>query len=198
MDGDDGDTGRWWAFVDEAIWAPPMGTGCYVLAAAVVEHAALDGLRSAMVGALLPRQRRLHWRDESQPRRRKLAATLAGQRALHVVVVGAPLDRSRQERARRKCLEHLLHLLAVADVERVVLEARTESLNARDTDLVDVLRIRHAIPSHLRVSVQRPDSEPMLWAADIVAGAVRAAIAGVTDEHLDVLSGTVDVHQLQL
>jgi hypothetical protein len=25
---DGGDTGHWWAFVDEAIWIPPTGTGC--------------------------------------------------------------------------------------------------------------------------------------------------------------------------
>jgi hypothetical protein len=198
MEEDDGDTSRWWAFVDEAIWAPPDDAGCYVLAASVLETSGSSAARAALTELRLPRQRRLHWRDESTPRRRKITAAVAGLDALHPVVVGAPLDPARQERARRKCLEHLLHLLAEAGVERVVLESRTDSLNARDANLVDVLRIRHAIPPTLRVAVQRPEFEPLLWAADVIAGAVRAAIAGVTEEFCDVLSAKIDMHNLWL
>lgn len=193
-----GHTGRWWAFVDEALWAPPAGGGCYLLAAAVIERSAFESARAAISGMLLPRQRRLHWRDESAARRRKLAATVAELPALHFVVAGAPLDPARQERARRKCLERLLHVLGDAGVDRVVLESRTTSLNAGDTDLVDVLRVRHALPARLRVEIEKPEREPLLWVADIVAGAARAARAGRTDEHLNALSDRVEAHDLSL
>jgi len=137
-------------------------------------------------------------RDESAPRRRKIAAAVADLQALHVIVVGRQMDPSRQERARRKCLERLLHLLAEAQVERVVLESRSPRLNAADGSLVDMLRVRNAIPAMLRISTERPETEPLLWVADAVAGAIRMAVVGTDGHHLDTLAAKTEIVELRV
>src|SRR6185369_7536808 len=43
---DDGGGHTWWAFVDETIWAPRAGIGCYLLAAAIVEPPEMDPART--------------------------------------------------------------------------------------------------------------------------------------------------------
>jgi hypothetical protein len=197
VEGDgDGDPCRWWAFVDEAIWVPPEGAGCYILAAAMVEYADLGAVRATLTGLLLPRQRRLHWREESIPRRRKIVAVVAQLEVIHVVVVGAPMDPPRQERARRKCMERLLYLLDAADVERVVVESRTALLNERDLTLVESLRGQRVLSDRLRVDTERPSGEPLLWVADVVAGAMRAAAAGTSADFADILASLIDRHDV--
>jgi hypothetical protein len=54
------------------------------------------------------KQGRLHWRDEAAPQRDMIALTIATAGLTNVVVVGAGLDASKQERARRQCLARLL------------------------------------------------------------------------------------------
>ncbi len=176
-----GHTG-WWAFVDETIWAPPTGNGCYVLAASIVAQAELEPARGMLLSLLLSRQRRLHWRDESVPRKRKIAATVTDADARHLVVVGQPMEQAKQERARRKCLEHLLYLLDDTGVGQVVLEARTARLDARDLALIEALRGSRAIPGSMRVGLQRAATEPLLWLPDVIAGCVRAELTGAAAE----------------
>jgi hypothetical protein len=197
--GEDGcDTARWCAFADEALWVPPAGSGCYVFAAALIEQAAFDPIRAALTGLLLPRQRRLHWRDESVPRKRKIAAVIAEADVRHLVVVGAPMDPARQERARRKVLQHLLYRAADAGVEQVVLEARTPLLNARDRAVIEALRGQRVVPGNLRVSLVRAADEPLLWLPDAVAGCVRAGLAGTDADVAPALAGRARRHHIVL
>ncbi|MGO1627191.1 MULTISPECIES: hypothetical protein [unclassified Microbacterium] len=88
------------------------------------------------------------------------------------MVVGASIDVRKQERARRKCMIHLLHALFELGVSHVWAERRTPSLNQRDLQLINALRSQHAIPDKLHVDFTHPDQEPMLWLPDIVAGAI--------------------------
>ncbi len=124
------------------------------------------------------RQQRLHWRDEDAPRRRKVVSLVAGADLAAVVVVGAPVDRKKQERARRICMERLLHELDRRRISRVWLEARTPPLNRNDQEMVAALRGSHIISQQLRVDHSWPIQEQMLWIADAVAGAVSAACDG--------------------
>lgn len=114
----------------------------------------------------------MHWNDEGAKRRRAIAAALCESDVTHTVVIGTPVDPRRQERARRLCQERLLFELAVLGVTRARVESRTQSLNAQDKTLIAALRSRQAIPSSLTVEFALPSEEPMLWFADIVAGAV--------------------------
>jgi hypothetical protein len=95
-------------------------------------------------------------------------------------------------------MERLLHLLAEAQVERVVLESRSTRLKAADDALVDVMRVRQAIPAALRVMSEDPEAEPLLWAADAVAGAVRMVAASGSDEHFAVLAARIELIELGL
>jgi len=61
-------------------------------------------------------------------------------------------------------------LLADMGVSRVFLEERHPSLNERDKRLIDAIRGKKLIPAELRIDIQRPSEEPMLWMPDIVAG----------------------------
>ncbi|MDQ2710038.1 MAG: hypothetical protein M3Z25_21530 [Actinomycetota bacterium] len=87
------------AYVDESYREHEAG-GFYVLAAAVFTDNA-DPAREAMLvlrGAR--RVSKVHW-NEMDDRDRKLAVTaVAGLSGAHVVAVGSPVPRRRQERAR--------------------------------------------------------------------------------------------------
>lgn len=131
-----------------------------------------DGAREKLRAILPKGARKLHWhqmqaRDKTQAT--KVVTTID---VAHRVVVATPLDRRKQERARAAYMEHLLWQLSELSVSRVFLERRTQSLNERDMKLVRSLRGKRSIPSDLRVDIQQPSTEPMLWIPDQVLGAM--------------------------
>ena len=148
--------------------------GTYILAAVVRDPASCEPVRADLRSLLLRKQVRLHWRDEDAARRGTIAAAVASVEMTAVVVVGVPVAKAKQERARRLCLEVLLPHLSGLGVSQVWLEARTPSLNKADMAMVLALRGQRAIPGTLRVEVARPLEEAMLWLPDAVAGAVGA------------------------
>ena len=79
----------------------------------------------------------------------------------------------------------------------MVLEGRTETLNARDRKLVPKLRGRNALPINLRIDWLQGSEEPMLWAADQVLGAFGDAEAG-DGKYLDAIGDGVYVSRIQL
>ncbi len=81
--------------------------GCYVLAAVVVDPAVCEPARDALRALLLKGQRRLHWRDESAARRQQVIDCVAGSGVCAVGVAGSPVERTKQERARRVCINGL-------------------------------------------------------------------------------------------
>jgi hypothetical protein len=168
----------WVAYVDESMRVPAAGApGRYILAAAVLHADDVETTRDA-VRWLSGKHRRFHWRDSSPVARDKAVGVVAELSAVHLVVVGTPLDRRRQERGRRLCLARLLYELESADVSMVSLEARTESLNVKDLSAVGAWRAQNIIGHTLAVNHAYPRIEPLLWLPDIVAGAVAAAYAG--------------------
>ncbi|MFB4288031.1 hypothetical protein ACBI99_10365 [Nonomuraea sp. ATR24] len=163
------------AYVDESML---LARGLYLMAAVLVRPAHADRCRADLRALLLRRQRRLHWRDENDKRRAQIIEVVAALRPAGVVVVGAGLDPKRQERARRKCMEHLLWELGGHHVADVVFERRHSELDLRDHELVAVLQGRHSMPPRLRLSWSDPSAEPLLWLPDIVAGALSRAERG--------------------
>lgn len=108
-----------------------------------------------------------------RPEQRAVVKTLAELDALHVVAVGGPVPPRRQERARAKCLHRLVVELHGYGVEHLLMEGRTERLNTRDVRTVQ--GARYTLPKGTQFAIEhRPGpKEPLLWAADVVAGAVR-------------------------
>ncbi|MFD0483059.1 hypothetical protein ACFQ46_10670 [Kineococcus sp. GCM10028916] len=175
------------SFVDESM---RQDKGLYLMAAVVADPDECDSVRDDLRKLLKGRQKRLHWRDEDAPRQRKIATAVGKITLSSVVVIGAPMDPKRQERARRVCMERLYMELWELGVGSIFQEQRTPSLNKHDHKMRDALRSQKAIPDELRVEFAQPNEEPMLWIPDAVAGAVGQSRAGVND-YLELMVHTV-------
>lgn len=185
------------AWVDESIVTGTI-EGYYVLAATVAEPGLCEPVREQVRRLLVGRSQRLHWRDEPQRRRRLIARTVASLDPTHTVVVGAPVDPRRQERARRLCMERLLYELGALRVRHVWLETRTESLNRRDLELVAALRSKGALVDTTVVDFALPTDEPMLWLPDAVAGAVTSHRRGDDAEPYAAIRVRLTEHDITL
>lgn len=182
------------AWVDESIHTD---AGLYVLAAAVADPSTCEPTRDALRDLVPSPGGRLHWRDEDEPLRRKITATITDCDLMSLVVVGVNMTGS-QERARRRCLEHLLCVLEHQGVSQVWLESRTTSLNSKDMHLVTKLRGQRRLSTRLRVDTLQPSAEPMLWVPDAIAGAVAGHRKGFTSEHRQTLGALVEEIDLPL
>lgn len=188
------------AWVDESMHTADgaLADGFYLLAATVADPAGCEPIRDELRGLVLGKRMRLHWRDQTRRRRHVIADALAALDVTHTVVVGVPLDSHRQERARRYCLERLLHELHVVGVGQVWAETRTQSLNARDRTMVAALRSRGTIPASLSVEFAQPEQEPMLWLPDAVAGAIGMHRRGGDTEPYGRLREAITEHVIAL
>ncbi len=185
----------WNAYVDESV---RFGTkpGYYVLAAALVEDSAAAAFRE-VVAPLAHRPKGFHWTEADQQRRWTAVEAVRSANALHLVVVGAPMDPARQERARRGCLERLLFELDAAGITQVLLESRTATLNRKDQQVVGGFLARKVI-RHVRIKHTAAVNEPLLWVPDIVAGAVGLDAEGRESKYWQRLAGLVERYEIQL
>jgi hypothetical protein len=168
------------AFIDESFLECDSGTGYYLVAAAVVDDLQVQkAARDVMVGLLDRRTRgKLHWNEMDRARQLRAAAAVADIDSYHVVTVGTPVPRRRQDRARARCLERLVVELSGMGVTAVVAESRTPTLDSRD--LTTVIGARYNLPkgSPFHFAHEAGRAEPLLWIADVVAGAVRLSREG--------------------
>ncbi|MFJ6211756.1 hypothetical protein ACIQGZ_00160 [Streptomyces sp. NPDC092296] len=184
------------AWLDES-FQEQDSAGFYILAAAVIEPDAADTVREAMRGLRGRRATaKAHWTEMDHRDRCAAARLVAGLPGLHVVSVGSPVPLRRQERARSKCLTALVVELHGFGVAQLYMEAREKELNSRD--VTTVIAARSGLPKGTRFRVDHVlgAMEPLLWVADVVAGACRAERLG-RGEYRDLLGGTVldfDVH----
>lgn len=166
------------AYVDESFREAELD-GFYVLVAAMFEPARYDLVRQAM-RELRGRRctRKLHWNEMDDEQRRTATKKVVDLGGFHLVAVGAPVPSRRQGRARAKCLTELVIRLHEHGVEQLCVESRTPVLDARD--VTTVRGARYVLPkgSAFRVDHMVGAQEELLWAADIVAGIVRAGRQG--------------------
>ena len=166
------------AFADES-FSEHLTNGFYVLAAAVLESDACEDVREAMLGL---RQRlrgrkagdKLHWNLLEPLQRQDAVKQVVALPGFHVVTVGSPVPRRRQERARAVCLGRLVVELHDFGVTRLLMEAREQELNERDIRTVTGARFLLLKGSEFRIDHEFGLQDPALWAADLVAGAIRA------------------------
>jgi hypothetical protein len=142
----------------------------YILAATICETADLSSVRQEVSGLRLKGQQKVHWRDESDKRRRQIAEFIALLPLEHAVVVrnGHPDD--RPERRRRQAMERLMHELDQARVKDVTFESRDDRNDVRDRDMLDALRARKTISPDLRMNHIGGRDDAMLWVADALCG----------------------------
>lgn len=165
------------AWGDESMRTVGVQEPAYLLGAVVADPVACEAYR-AELRSLKPAGRKLHWRDLDGRQRRRAVDVIASFDACHVVVIGAPLEAKKQERARAFCLQRLAWQLGENGVTQLMLEARPPQLNKRDMQTIDSLRGRGGLPASLRIDHGQPSEEPMLWVPDQVVGAVAESLAG--------------------
>ncbi|MCI2422193.1 hypothetical protein MOQ72_32655 [Saccharopolyspora sp. K220] len=177
------------AYGDES-FREHLEQGFYVLASVVFDAPILDDAREMLL-ALRGKHRKLHWYEMEEVEQQRVVKQLADLDGMHVVVIGSPVPMQKQERARAKCLTQLVLDLHGLGVDSLVLEARTAELNRRDVLTAAAAR-RSLLPKDgwFRVEHCPGAVEPMLWAADVVAGACRAARLG-RPEHREMLADQV-------
>jgi len=146
-------------------------------------------IRRRVTELMRPRQKRIHFHDESLPERRRLIAGFA-ELPLQVVVAVARIGHEVDaEHARALCLRELVELLQHQRVARMVLESRHDDRRDAHT----IIAARHSEPL-LVFEHRQPSGEPMLWIADGVAWA-----GGVRGTDLDrfgrVLARVIEVGQ---
>ncbi|MGW7532551.1 hypothetical protein [Amycolatopsis sp. NPDC054798] len=165
------------AFADESFHENDGG-GFYVFAAAVLPVDRHSDLREVMLGLRGSRTGKLHWQVLTDAQRHEAAKRVADFDELHLVAVGTPVPLRRQERGRALCLQRLVSDLHNIGVAHLIAEGRTTALNARDIRAVQ--QARYALPKGARFRIDHVPgtAEPLLWVADIVAGAVRAKLHG--------------------
>ena len=105
---------------------------------------------------------------------------------------------TRPEKARTLCVARLATELAGTGVKHMLFEGRTALQNRRDVATIAELRSRRAIPDTFSVNFAGKGDDPMLWIADIVAGAVGASLTGTEVEPLDALGSSVEVIRIDL
>lgn len=182
----------WYAFVDESESNRRLDPDVYILAASIMPAESRDSVREIAQGLRLPGQRKVHWRDESEKRRRLLAEAVASLAVMHLVVVRVGRVGEPSERKRRKCMERLLFELSAMGVHQVIMEGREAKQNCLDLNLLKALRSRKELSAELRIDHISGPGEPLLWLPDILAGSVVAARCG-DSRYLDQLVPLVTV-----
>ncbi len=180
------------AYGDESQPDRRVAPGEYVLAFALVGDAAAEETRELVRGLKLPGQRKLHWHSEDERRRRDLTKFVADLDTAHLVAVRTHAT-EHSERRRRMCLKRLLPELEQRGVTAVALEAREKRQNADDVALIQALRAGRELRATLRMQHPRGPGEPLLWIADIVAGAVTAHRQGQS-EHYERLASRIQLY----
>lgn len=138
----------------------------YLLVAALVLPDDLDPIRKVLRGLVLPGQRRLHMKDESDPRKRSIATAIAASGIQAVVYDAGTSYRSERER-RAACLSALVVEVADRGVELLVLEL-DETVVTSDRKLL-YRASRDAGCPDLRYEHRRAAGEPLLALPDAIA-----------------------------
>lgn len=166
------------AWVDESMRQKGVSMPMYLLGAVIADPKSCDGPRAELRKILPKGAPKLHWHAMDSRDKKRATALVASLDATHLVVVGAPLNHRKQERARAQCMEQLYWRLGELGVSQVILEAREKSQRQKDLQLVNALRSKGTMSPGLRVEIGFPRDEPMLWIPDQMLGALGDAESG--------------------
>jgi len=160
------------AVLDETY--PEHAGGILYVVAATIVLADSPATKAALDRVLTTpgRTRPFHWAQEGLQARQNMVACLEEVGAVAHVCVHAPTGRKKTEEARAKGLRRVLPLLLGEGVGDLLIESRSVTGDRRDkTVILDVLR-EHGMAGQLSYA-WRTKSDPTLWLADAVCGAVK-------------------------
>jgi hypothetical protein len=147
------------AFVDET------KEKTYVIAAAILNVAALDRTRSTMRAQLLRGQSHLHFVREKPARRGQILSAIL---ACGVVIDIYDASGCDPRKAREVCLKELVGDLAQARAQHLVIERDDSLLKVDQRVLYSAVR-GHQVQDTLAYRHEAKRSEPLLWIADAAA-----------------------------
>lgn len=180
------------AWVDESGSDRARDPGTYILAAALCAEDAMDDVRDLMRPLLTRGHSKVHWREETKPARRAAITNQVRSCGLeHLIVVRSGLVTDSVHRPRQATLKRLLHELDQQRVRHAILESRGHD-DRHDRDLHARLQRTHHISGRIKLSHRPGPTDPGLWIADAVCGAVSASRTG-TPQYLEMLGDQVTV-----
>lgn len=183
-------------FVDESL--RQSATGLSVVTAVVISPDDLAEAQYQLRGLLLRGQVRFHWRDESEPRREQMVRVLSGMTIAGICYLVRDCPARHLERARAISLTRMLWDLKRDAPTRLTIESRRE-LDRRDTRTISAARKSGHYPERMKFDFLPPANEPLLWAADAIAGVVSAHAAGEDSRHFHAMpAGKVQLVELTL
>jgi len=151
------------AFVDET-----KQHGLLVVST-VVDVAHLHDARKQMQGCRMKGQNRIHFKKESDQRRRSICAVIC---ELDVKVYVYDATRmARQAAARAACLTAAVEDLAALGARRLIIE-QDDSLMESDRRALYAAVRKCGVDEELVYQHTRPNHEPILWVSDAVAWCV--------------------------
>ncbi|MGH7870371.1 MAG: hypothetical protein ACREP9_22690 [Candidatus Dormibacteraceae bacterium] len=147
-------------FIDES------ERGAYLVGAALILPQDLVSLRRTLRALVLPRERTIHFNNESPSRKKQLLARFTATGAIRGRIYTA--QHPARSEARKACMTALLQDLAAGDCRRLVIESR-EGRDKQDRQvIVDQQRQRQGL-REMAYDHMRPYEEPLLWIADGLA-----------------------------
>lgn len=166
------------AWGDESGSVASVDPGVYVMGAVLVLPEAADDLRAAMLDLRQPAEKKIHWHADDAGRRDKVVGVIAGLPLEGVVVVRHGPREEKDERRRRKCFETFAPELAAAGCASLVLESRGHKADQRDHAMLSALRASRRIDARMRLDHAPGPTDPLLWVADAMCGALVAHRVG--------------------
>lgn len=139
----------------------------YLMVAAVVLPVDLQPVRQLVRSLVLPGQRRVHMKKESEPRKRLIADTIAGS-SVKAVIFNAGRDYESELDARRACLQAVITYADESGATRVVFEQDDSLLRWDGQRLVEITRAAGCRDT-LRYEHHRAGSEELLALPDAIA-----------------------------
>ncbi|HJG45477.1 MAG TPA: hypothetical protein K8V62_03700, partial [Corynebacterium variabile] len=85
------------AYADESSAPRGMDRQEYLVCAAIIDSSDAESTREILRPLLLPGQRKLHWTDESDRRRREIVGVVAGLDAMQVIITHRSAPRRKTE-----------------------------------------------------------------------------------------------------
>ncbi|WP_249357758.1 hypothetical protein [Nocardia cyriacigeorgica] len=151
------------AFVDET------KQNGFLIAATFAEGARIDPARKAMRQLLAGGQSRIHFKKESDPRRRAICSAIC-ELDIQIAVYDATQIRNAAS-ARTACLHAVVEDLAACGGTRLVLETDDSLIDSDKRVLYQAVR-KLDVADSLTYHHMRPSAEPILWISDAAAWCV--------------------------
>jgi hypothetical protein len=163
------------AFIDESIRMSAEG---YVYLLAAVCPTPRTGPLLSLRPVLLPGQRYVHWRDETNIRRTAFIEAVNTMAFDVTVTVMERVPNGGQERARAACMLALATEFDRDPGVRWEIEGRREQLDQRDVDTIHNADRDGELSNAPTVNFVSKSASPALWVADAADSAAHFAGAG--------------------